>query len=72
MPKNTKKRTKVKDLPRSKQELTAKAAKKVKGGAVDAFVENPTRLNQTAQKVKIAGAGTKGSWDMGQLPGGLQ
>lgn len=34
MPKNTKKRTKVKELPRPKQELTAKAAKNVKGGFV--------------------------------------
>ena len=32
MAKNTKKRTQVKNLPQPEQELTAKAAKKVKGG----------------------------------------
>ena len=32
MPKNTKKRSRVKDLPQSKKELSAKEAKKVKGG----------------------------------------
>jgi hypothetical protein len=67
MPKNTMKRTKVKDLPRSKQDLNAKAAKKVKGG-----VENLTTLSATVQKIKIGGTGTKGSFDLGQLPGGLQ
>jgi hypothetical protein len=35
MPKTTK-RTKVKDLPRSKQDLNTKAAKKVKGGVLPA------------------------------------
>ena len=32
MPKNAKKRTSIKGLSRPKQELTAKSAKKVKGG----------------------------------------
>ena len=61
MPKNTK-RTKVKDLPRPKKELTTKAAKKVKGGT----------LATTTTKIKIGGGFTKGSYDLGQLPGGLQ
>ncbi len=33
MPKNTKKRTQVKDLPKAKKKLTKDEAKKVKGGA---------------------------------------
>ena len=61
MPKNTK-RTKVTDLPRPKKELTPKAAKKVKGGL----------LSTTVQKVRIGGGTTKGGFDLGQLPGGLQ
>ncbi|MGI9167629.1 MAG: hypothetical protein ACR2G5_14835 [Pyrinomonadaceae bacterium] len=48
MPKNTKKRTKVKDLPRSKQELSAKSAKKVKGG-------QGSTPAATAKKAKIEG-----------------
>ena len=32
MPKNSKKRSQVKDLPRSKDELSAKSAKQIKGG----------------------------------------
>jgi len=59
MPKNTKKRTKVKDLPRPNQDLTAKAAKKVKGGLLPAV--QPSSLGTIAQKVKI---GVKGTWDM--------
>ncbi len=59
MPKTTKKRTKVKDLPRSKQELSPKAAKKVKGGLLPAV--QPSGLGATAQKVRI---GVKGTWDM--------
>ena len=34
MPKNAKKRTSIKGLSRPKQELTAKGAKKVKGGVL--------------------------------------
>ena len=62
MPKNTK-RTKVKDLPRAKKELTTKAAKKVKGGQ--------GTLVAPVTRIKIGGI-TKGSYDLGQLPGGLQ
>lgn len=67
MPKNTKKRTQVKDLARSKQQLTPKAAKKVKGGLLSS-----TSLTETAQKVRIGGTGTKGSWDLGSFSDGLQ
>ena len=66
MPKNTNPRTKVKDLPKPKKELTPKAAKKVKGGL-------ESSLTATTTKVKIGSGGVKGSWDMGGgLPGGLQ
>jgi len=67
MPKNTK-RTKVKDLPRPKKDLTTKAAKKVKGG----LEATQTTLGTTVQKVRIGGGSTKGTYDLGQLPGGLQ
>ena len=68
MPKNTK-RTKVTNLPRSKKELTTKAAKKVKGGLLPAIQPSQgTSLGTTVQKVKIGGS-TKGGWDLGQLPG---
>ena len=69
MPKNTKKRTKVKGLPRPEQELTAKGAKKVKGGLLTAT--QPTSLSTTVQKVKTEGS-VKGSYDLGQIAGGLQ
>lgn len=35
MPKNTKKRTQVKDLPKAKKKLTKDEAKKVRGGGGD-------------------------------------
>ena len=61
MPKNTKKRTKVKDLPRAKQELTAKAAKKVKGGLLPAV--QPSSLGATATSPTLK-QGVKKTWDM--------
>ena len=73
MPKNTKKRTKVKGLPRPEQELNAKAAKKVKGGLLTAVQPSQgTSLSATVQKVKTGGGSVKGSWTLGQLDGGLQ
>ena len=53
MPKNTNKRTEVKDMPRPRQELTANAAKKVKGGrraqAVSSNIQ-PATTNIEQQK----------------------
>ena len=63
MPKNTKKRTKVKDLPRPKQELSAKSARKVKGG-----VENPTTVTTESSGLKqsptLRIGAVKKTWDM--------
>ena len=70
MPKSTKKRTAAKNLPRPKQELTAKSAKKVKGG-IDAQSTDST-LGTITQKVKTGGTITKGSWTLGGVSGGLQ
>ena len=72
MPKSTKKRTKVKDLPQARQELTAKAAKRVKGGLLPAVQPQSASLSAAVQKVKKTGSGAKGSWDLGDIPGGLQ
>jgi hypothetical protein len=69
MPKTTKKRAKVKNLPKPAKELSGKQRKKVKGGLLPAV---QTSVSTVGTQVKIGSTGLAAKGGVGFGSDGLQ